>query len=63
MRQAEEIWFAHQRKRFMRPDAQRYMQPQRYQPPGHLAAKGQNDHALIEPTGASCWHSRRHWPN
>lgn len=47
MTRAEEIWFAHQRKRFMRPDAHRYMRPQPYRPPTN-ATKAQDDPALIE---------------
>jgi hypothetical protein len=63
MRPAEEIWFANQRKRFMRPDAHRYMKPQPYRPPVKLTAKRQDDHTLIEAERRELWRSRRVWPN
>lgn len=48
MTRAEEIWFAHQRKRFMRPDAHRYMRPQPYQPPCRSSVKQEDAQSLIE---------------
>src|SRR5665213_2628318 len=47
MRKAEEIRAAHQRKRFMRPDASRYMRPQAYRAPWQAAAEVSESDASI----------------